>query len=97
MWCRIHTPVSSSACLPQRYARCCTFCAPTAACTLHVCVCWLSESHALPVSRHYTVHPLPANTLAIAHIRQSIREVYFKTCALRHHLHCTCKLRGAGI
>lgn len=90
MWCCIvlHTPPSPHrhAC-PQRYARCCTFCAPTAACTyVCMCVCWLSDSHALPVSRHYTAHPLPANALAFAH-PQSSREVYFNTCALRHHLH----------
>lgn len=53
---------------------------------MYVRVCWLSDSHALPVSRHYTAHPLPVNALTFAH-PQSSRKVYFNTCALRHHLH----------
>jgi hypothetical protein len=50
-------------------------------------VCWLSESHALSVSGHYTLYLLYSlQALIFLNIRQSSADMRFKTCTLRHCL-----------
>lgn len=92
MWCRIHPRLLIGMPAPAIREMLHLLCACT---HVHVCVCWLSESYALSLSRHYTVYPLSADALVLLMSLSTSRAgVYFKTCALRHHLHCICKLRG---
>lgn len=71
MWCRIHPRLLIGMPAPAIREMLHILCACT---YVHACVCWLSESCALSLSRHYTVYPLSADALVLPN-HQSSRSV----------------------